>query len=356
MLGVSSYNSVKGDPHAESVLRLFTIDRTLLFVGCGDTVQDPNFSQLIAWGKQALKDVAPRHVLLCRASEVEAFQTKLKDAPWLQPLAYGEAYGDLVPFLRGLAPSPSDRAAQASRPASALSGLDLRRYRQAIIKQYGRLKLEELDATSSDLRPVKATGLFIEQTARECVEFLPRALELPKELQRRLRREEALEGREMIEDELESLRRSYLDQSPRPIAEVVADPALRKLVVLGDPGSGKSLLLQVLALRWAEGEANEAREEPLPLLIELRDYARLRHEGRATGFLDYLANAESLRWRFEREPLEQWLRQKPSRVLFDGLDEVFDHDLRREVATAIHRFADDHPAAQVVVSSRVIGF
>jgi predicted NACHT family NTPase len=43
-------------------------------------------------------------------------------------------------------------------------------------------------------------------------------------------------------------------------------------------------------------------------------------------------------------------------VLFDGLDEVFDPELRQEVTTAIHRFADDYPAAQIVVSSRLIGF
>jgi len=42
--------------------------------------------------------------------------------------------------------------------------------------------------------------------------------------------------------------------------------------------------------------------------------------------------------------------------LFDGLDVVFDPELRHEVTTAIHRFADDYPAAQIVVSSRLIGF
>jgi predicted NACHT family NTPase len=43
-------------------------------------------------------------------------------------------------------------------------------------------------------------------------------------------------------------------------------------------------------------------------------------------------------------------------VLLDGLDEVFDPQLRQEVTIAIHRFADDYPDAQIVVSSRLIGF
>ena len=102
VLGLTSYNAVKDDPHAAAVLRLFTIDRTLMFVGCGDTVQDPNFSRLIAWGREALSEVSPRHYLLCRSSEVAGFQARLKDAPWLQPLDYGADYGDLAGFLSGL--------------------------------------------------------------------------------------------------------------------------------------------------------------------------------------------------------------------------------------------------------------
>ena len=50
VLGLSSYNKVRDEPHAKAVLQCFTLSKTLLFVGCGDTVLDPNFQQLIAWG------------------------------------------------------------------------------------------------------------------------------------------------------------------------------------------------------------------------------------------------------------------------------------------------------------------
>ena len=357
VLGVSSYNNVKDNAHASSVLRGFFIQRTVMFIGCGNTVLDPNFSQLIEWGKEALQDVDPRHVLLCRATEEAAFHEKLARAPWLRPLAYGEAHDDLGPFLRRLAPSAKEKAvALANRPAAALSLGELEGYRQAMENKYWRLKLEEVDATSGGQREVRVSGVFIGQNAKECAEFLPRAWELPKELQRRLRELKALEGEELEDEELEKLRGAYISQSPRPILEVVEDPSSRKVVVLGDPGSGKSLLLQALVLRWAERMGPMDGETRLPLLIELRDYARLRHQGEVTGFLEYLSRAESIRWQFEKEGLERWLRHNPSRVMFDGLDEVFDPVLRREVATAIHRFADTYPSAQVLVSSRVIGF
>jgi hypothetical protein len=102
VLDLKSYKTVSDHPHAAAVLKALTIFRTLVFVGCGETVLDPNFSRLIEWGREALKDVAPRHYLLCRTEDLPAFRHKLSIAPWLQPLEYGPAYEDLVPFLRTL--------------------------------------------------------------------------------------------------------------------------------------------------------------------------------------------------------------------------------------------------------------
>ena len=355
VLGLSSYNSVKDHPHAKSVLQLFTIDRTLLFVGCGDTVLDPNFTRLIEWGKEALKDVAPRHYLLCRTSEIPEFQKKLAGAPWLQPLDYGADHTDLVPFLHRLVPAGRVPTSLKSQVASG-PGVDLAAYRQAMRKRYSRLKIEELDPTTYDVRPLTLTGMFIAQSARECAEFMPRVFELPKELQQRLRESGEMEGGELDEEILNENRRAYLDQSPRPILEIVDDPALSRLVVLGDPGSGKSTLLQYLLLRWAEQTTPVPAGHPLPLLIELREYARLRQEGQSDGFLVFLHRGTCVRWHFDQARLDGWLKNNPSLVLFDGLDEVFDRTLRREIATAIHRFADVYPQARVIVTSRIIGY
>ncbi|MFN9630795.1 MAG: SIR2 family protein [Cyanobacteriota bacterium] len=354
VLGVSSYNRVKEDPHASVVLQLLTIQHTVLFVGCGDTVLDPNFAQLLEWGKDAHKDVEPRHVLLCREADQAAVRQKLAAAPWVQPLAYGADHDDLVPFLRGLAPAGRKGS---GAPAPLVASLDLGAYRYALRQHYGRLKLEEdLDATASDMGEVMVTGVFIGQTVRECVEFLPLVFELPKEQQRRLRQQWALEGGELEEKELKQLRRSYLEQSPRSILEVVREPGLGRLVVLGDPGSGKTLLLRYLLLEWAEGLAPEGGKTRLPLLIELRDYAQRRQQGEVRNFLDYLQQAQSLRCHLDADSVDHWLRHHPSRVFFDGLDEIFAPALRQEVQTAIARFADTYPATQIIVTSRVIGF
>jgi hypothetical protein len=155
-------------------------------------VKDPNFSQLVEWTKEAIHDVPPRHVLLCREKELEAVLEDLKSAPGLPPHAYGADYKDLAPFLRSLAPPGGvtvPRPARAGRPS-----FDLNAYQKAMRNRYSRLKLEELDATTHDIRPFTLTGMFIAQSARECVEFVPRVFELPKELQRRLRQTGELKG------------------------------------------------------------------------------------------------------------------------------------------------------------------
>ncbi len=222
--------------------------------------------------------------------------------------------------------------------------------------RYSRLKLEELDPTTHDIRPLTLTGMFIAQSARECAEFVPRVFELPKELQRRLRKAGELEGAELDEETLAQHRRAYLDQSPRPVLEVVNDRALGRLVILGDPGSGKSTLLQYLLLQWAEKVSPNLKQDALPLLIELREYARLRREGNAVGFLEYLHRGASVRWHFDQGQLDLWIKANPCVVMFDGLDEVFDPTLRREITTAIHRFADEYPPARILVTSRIIGY
>jgi hypothetical protein len=116
VLGLSSYAKVAEQAHTKAVLQLFTIDRTLIFVGCGGTVTDPNFSRLVEWAKDALNDVPPRHVLLCREEELETVRADLASAPWLQPLVYGKDYEELTPFLHSLAPQA---AAAVSGPVTA---------------------------------------------------------------------------------------------------------------------------------------------------------------------------------------------------------------------------------------------
>jgi hypothetical protein len=354
ILGLSSYAKVANDPHTQTVLQLFTLGRTLLFVGCGSTFQDPNFSRLIEWGREALKDSTARHFVLCREDEKATFVELQKTAPWLYPIVFGAKHEDLLPFLRSLAPAATP--SQPHGPPPKPPPLNLAAYAKAVRDRYARLKLESLDATGSYYRELELWRVFVPQHVRECQEYLPQVLELPKEHLRRLREAGHIEGGEFQPEDIQELRRRYLAQTPRNVLELMDDPSLPQVVILGDPGSGKSCLLQALTLRWTEQPELERQRLDLPLLIELRAYAQARERDHINGFLDFLQQSPLAPYRLDQNGLRELLEMGRVRVFFDGLDEVFDPALREEVANTIRRFSNDFPRVRIVVTSRVIGY
>ncbi|MDY6807132.1 MAG: NACHT domain-containing protein, partial [Cyanobacteriota bacterium] len=232
---------------------------------------------------------------------------------------------------------------------------DLEKHQEGILEQYGNLNLESLDSSGYAYNELKLWNVFIPQNVRECQEYLPRVLEIPKEHQRRLREMGDLEP-ELSVEELEKYRQTYFQQSPRSVLEAVKDPSFKYLVILGDPGSGKSTLLQYLALEWANLSPKDRSLHPIPLLIELRRYIRNREEGQCKDFLEFFHKGSGIVCRLPQQELHQRLESGNFLVMFDGLDEVFDRGRREEVITDIHRFTNDYPQLRVIVTSRVVGY
>lgn len=116
VLGTSSYREVTGNSHAQAIQLLFAVGHTMVFIGCGSTFDDPNFSQFIPAATAILKDTTMSHFVLCRTSEVESWKGK---AAWLHPIAYGDKYEDLAPFLEGLAKYGGEPPPPEPAPAPA---------------------------------------------------------------------------------------------------------------------------------------------------------------------------------------------------------------------------------------------
>ena len=221
-------------------------------------------------------------------------------------------------------------AARMSDDIRQLVGLppefDLATYREALIERFGNLNFEMLDTTGAYYSRVRLWSVFVPQSVRECHEYYPQLLEIPKEHLQRLLEKGEVDAEELAEAEKhhDVRRREYFSQPLRPVLEVADDSAIKRNVILGDPGSGKSSLLQFLALRWARIEdANLRYTQPLPVLIELRDYNRWDCPS-GKSFPRYLNDAQT--WhRLNQQTLDHLLKQ-PDRVvlLLDGLDEVFD--------------------------------
>ena len=240
-----------------------------------------------------------------------------------------------------------------------------KRYRAAVVKRFEKLNFEMLDTTGAFYSGVRLWSVFVPQSVRECHQYNPRLLEIPKEHQQRLLKAGEITAADLEEAERQAdrLRQEYFSQPLRPVLDVV-DEALgatspragQKLVILGDPGSGKSSLIRYLALRWARIAESTVRDtQPIPLVIDLREYGRWQCEGRK-GFVRFLEEAPV--WHEWPRGLLDRLLAQPGRVvlLLDGLDEIFDVQTREAVINDIQRFSSESAHTPILVTSRVVGY
>ena len=233
---------------------------------------------------------------------------------------------------------------------------NITKYQEGLRERYSHLNLSSLDTTGCAYNELKLWQVFIPQNVRQVHQVLPQVYELPKEHQRRLRESNLLDGDVSLE-ELTDYKQVYSQQPIRPINEILNDKDnYRYLVILGDPGSGKSTLVQYLALDWANSAPNDASLKPIPLLIELRTYMRNRDVGQCKNFLEFFHDSSGIVCHLNQHQLVEQLKAGNALVMFDGLDEVFDPGKREDVITDIHRFTNDYPDVRVIVTSRVIGY
>lgn len=107
VLGISSYEKLLGDEHAQAMQRALRAFRSLLFVGCGAGLADPNFGTLLRWSREVFKGSEYRHFRLALNTEVIELQQQHPAAERVFVLGFGAQHSDLAFFLRQLAP-PSD--------------------------------------------------------------------------------------------------------------------------------------------------------------------------------------------------------------------------------------------------------
>jgi len=104
VLGLWEYAGLVDNEHTQAVMRALGMAKSLLFVGFGAGLRDPNFRQFLHWMRKVSWTMPYRHYRLARASEAATMRLDHDPAERVMVLSYGERFADLAPFLRALAP------------------------------------------------------------------------------------------------------------------------------------------------------------------------------------------------------------------------------------------------------------
>ncbi|MFF8769166.1 HEAT repeat domain-containing protein [Kitasatospora sp. NPDC015120] len=240
---------------------------------------------------------------------------------------------------QGSAPEPPPTDTEAAVQA----------YLQRVREVYRRLNLDVLGPTgqSGEQPLIELRQVFMPQLARIYEKRIPDEV-----------RQLLVSTGELVEaDDVAEPQRTL---PAGPVLQIIASEAGRRLVVLGDPGAGKSTLSKYLALVLA-GALEEVPAEItglaglVPVVVELRQYAQAAWRERTIeDFLDHLHRQE--RMCLPRTVLEELLVNGQALVVFDGLDEIFDAEVRSETARRITAFGAAHPDVRLIVTSRKYGY
>ncbi|ROZ42672.1 SIR2 family protein [Rhodococcus sp. WS3] len=101
VFGAKSYGMIKSDFGAQLLLKLAGYSKSMIFVGAGAGIKDPNIGSLINDVRDSIKDSTNFHFLLCLEGDKADLAEEFSGFPIL-PVSYGEGYSDLAPFLEKL--------------------------------------------------------------------------------------------------------------------------------------------------------------------------------------------------------------------------------------------------------------
>ena len=269
----------------------------------------------------------------------------------------------LIPNIRQQTPeSEEEQSEEIIHPAIEKSKPDgsadvKESYLEAVIHDCSPMRLVGLDPDASD--PVRG-GLTLEKVYIS-LDTTTTVSEKEKGNKRK-RKDEPFDERE--------------ETHPLSALEALAITSDRKMVLLGLPGTGKSTFVRYLSLRMAQALYHGAHRLPkllpawkdkplLPIIVPLGHLAESVPEETENGSTTLVENF--LQELLEDDPrlapfapyLLTTLKAEGGLVLFDGLDEIADLDLRPVVIEAIESFASrygKHPDSRFLITCRTYSY
>jgi GTPase SAR1 family protein len=150
------------------------------------------------------------------------------------------------------------------------------------------------------------------------------------------------------------------DDSPNVISYNQILESCDKVVILGDPGSGKSILIKSLIcdILLKNGKVPTKFEDHIPFRIELRKYLAFKkgYRGNILGYLRASLEVEYQIPNLTEFIIHDILSGNKCIILFDGLDEIFDISDKISTKNDIENFDNGYPRLKLLVTSRTIGY
>lgn len=341
ILGIRDYETTQVNEVRDFFQRNLAAFNHLLFIGCGDTFADPNFSALVIWLRTKLKALTPQHVALVREEDVPHRNIDPAWSGFVDPLSFGKDHQDLAGFLlehfpQSIATLPPKKKKVALDESSAV----IDAYRSFLLRDCGQMTIEGVSADlETGQRKFDLERLFVPLSVSLCPpEFSPTDPEAVTKLAKWQK-----ENSGVI-----------------PFGEAISKN--KRLALLALPGGGKTLLLKRLAVAYIDPirRASSSDELPdlnvLPVLIrcrEWRDHIRLpiptllKRIGDITGQPDLNGLSDAL------VPL---LKKGQVLLLVDGLDEIHNNADRATFVEHLESFLEQYKSTRIVVTSREAGF
>jgi len=227
-------------------------------------------------------------------------------------------------------------------PAEALSI-----YRRVLDQACGHLPLRGVDVGAADAtsgqKPLGLAHVYVDLDTKTQVEV--------KEGEKEKR------GRDRL---------ALGERDTRPLSALEAVVANRCLVLLGDPGGGKTTFVNHLAHCLACGESlpgwPQAEVDLLPIVVILRDFARslpdpLPNRAEPGHLWDFIvARLKAQNLELAAKPIGQTLEEGRALLLLDGLDEVPTVGQRLFVRDALIAFVNRYRDSRVLATCRVLSY
>jgi formylglycine-generating enzyme required for sulfatase activity len=368
VLGIRDYEQVRQNPHTQAVIRALGMTQSLLFVGCGEGMSDPNFQPFRSWLCEVNASNEARNYRLALDREVRPLQAQHQPGERILVQGYGAQHGKLPGFLRSLLSEPATPATAGRtaphppgtpRPPSSGDSPAILEYLRRVQKDTEKLKLIGL-----------GQGVQIELPIAQA--YIPLNVVVSRGLQADNHfhfDDQALRQREHVEENVQLC----------DIFKWAARFESRGVLLLGDPGAGKTTGARQFCWRVLQKDdgrplvvpasAGSGTPRPpeggttnlglppgtIPVFLRLRHVTPHHLAHGLTSFITDSVAAAALPPELA-DPGPSLLARKGVLWVFDGLDEVVNENARVHVCGWLKQALDQRPDDFFLVTSRYSGY